>query len=130
MQSFCVTRKRKILCTIILLIINHLSVMAESLPWWKWINFWWTKKKKKNCRLFQHIKNSRVFRRLHELHRELKSDSHLSKKFFVICFNDGQFKNDEKCFLFHLQLFLFVLEIFKFLSWLFGHVVKTAWLER
>ena len=25
---------------------------------------------------------------------------------------------------------LFVLWIFKFLSWLFGHVGKTAWLER
>ena len=25
---------------------------------------------------------------------------------------------------------LFVLKIFKFLSWLFGHVGKTAWLER
>ena len=25
---------------------------------------------------------------------------------------------------------LFVLKIFKFLSWLFGHVEKTAWLER
>ena len=25
---------------------------------------------------------------------------------------------------------LFVLRIFKFLSWLFGHVGKTAWLER
>ena len=25
---------------------------------------------------------------------------------------------------------VFVLKIFKFLSWLFGHVEKTAWLER
>ena len=25
---------------------------------------------------------------------------------------------------------LFVLKIFKFLSWLFGHIEKTAWLER
>ena len=25
---------------------------------------------------------------------------------------------------------LFVLKIFKFLSWLFGHAGKTAWLER
>ena len=24
----------------------------------------------------------------------------------------------------------FVLKIFKFISWLFGHVEKTAWLER
>ena len=25
---------------------------------------------------------------------------------------------------------IFILKIFKFLSWLFGHVGKTAWLER
>ena len=25
---------------------------------------------------------------------------------------------------------LFVLKIFKYLSWLFGHVEKTTWLER
>ena len=25
---------------------------------------------------------------------------------------------------------LFVLKVFKFLSWLFGHVKKTTWLER
>ena len=31
--------------------------------------------------------------------------------------------------LFHLKV-LFVLKIFKFLSWLFGYVEKTTWLER
>ena len=37
--------------------------------------------------------------------------------------NRKPFKNDEKWFLFHLK-------IFTFLSWLFGHVEKTARLER
>ena len=55
-----------------------------------------------------------------------------SKKKIIICFNDSPSKNDEKCFLFHHLILkaLFVLKIFKFLSWLFGHVEKTAWLER
>ena len=39
------------------------------------------------------------------------------------------FKNDEKCFFFVLKAH-FVLKIFKFLSWHFGHVEKTAWLKR
>ena len=30
----------------------------------------------------------------------------------------------------HFPKALFVLKIFKFFSWLFGHVRKTAWLER
>ena len=39
-----------------------------------------------------------------------------------IIFGDwNPFKNDEKCFLFHLKSSL---RIFKFLSWLFGHVAK------
>ena len=38
-------------------------------------------------------------------------------------------QNDEECFCFILKV-LFVLKIFKFLSWLFGHVEKPAWLER
>ena len=37
--------------------------------------------------------------------------------------------NDEKFFYFILKA-LFVLKLFKFLSWLFGHAGKTAWLER
>ena len=52
-----------------------------------------------------------------------------SKKFFLICFNyspSPMMKND---FYFMLKA-LFVLKIFKFLSWLIGHVEKTAWLER
>ena len=39
------------------------------------------------------------------------------------------FKNDEKCFLFHLKS-PFRSQVFKFLSWLFGHVEKTARLQR
>ena len=50
-----------------------------------------------------------------------------SKKYFLFAplKSPLNFKNDEKCFLF----FLFVLKIFKFLSWLFGHIEKVAWLE-
>ena len=48
---------------------------------------------------------------------------------FLVCYNESplkMMKND-----FHLILeALFILEIFKFLSWLFGHVEKTPWLER
>ena len=43
--------------------------------------------------------------------------------------NWKSFKNDEKFFFFTLEA-LFVLKIFKFLSWLFDHVEKTARLER
>ena len=58
----------------------------------------------------------------------LKSDSPLPKNIFFICFNDSpsMMKNT---FYFILKA-LFVLKIFKFLSWLFAHVEKTAWLER
>ena len=40
------------------------------------------------------------------------------------------FKNDEKCFLFRLKSSFCPQDIFKFLSWLFGHFEKAAWLER
>ena len=39
------------------------------------------------------------------------------------------FTYDEECFLFHLKS-SFRSQGWKFLSWLFGHVEKTAWLER
>ena len=39
------------------------------------------------------------------------------------------FKNYEKCFLFHVKS-SFILKTFWFLSWLFRHLEKTAWLER
>ena len=62
--------------------------------------------------------------------RTLKSHSHLSKKKKnIICFNDSHSKMMKNVFYFMLKA-LFVLKIFKFLSWLFEHVEKTAWLER
>ena len=42
---------------------------------------------------------------------------------------DSPSKMMKNAFYFILKAF-FVLKIFKFLSWLFGHVEKTAWLER
>ena len=59
----------------------------------------------------------------------LKSDSHLSKKIFFICFNDSPSKMMKNAFYLILKALL-VLKIFKFLSWLFEYVEKTAWLER
>ena len=52
-----------------------------------------------------------------------------SKKIVFIYFNDSPLKIIRKAFYFILKA-LFVLKIFKFLSWLFGHVDKTAWLEK
>ena len=52
-----------------------------------------------------------------------------TKDFFFICFNDSPSKMMKNIFYFILKA-LFVLKIFKFLSWLFGHIEKTAWLER
>ena len=51
--------------------------------------------------------------------------SHLPKKLFYICFNDNPSKMMKNAFYFILKM-LFVLRIFRFLSWLFGHVEKTA----
>ena len=59
---------------------------------------------------------------------DLELDPHLPKK-IVICFMESPLKRIKKWFLFHQKRF-FVLKIFKFLSWLFDHVEKTAWLER
>ena len=58
----------------------------------------------------------------------LKSDSNFVRKILFICFNEGPLKTMENAFYFILKA-LFVLEIFKFLSWVFGHVEKMAWLE-
>ena len=46
-----------------------------------------------------------------------------------ICLIESPFKMMKNAFYFILKA-LFVLKIFKFLSRLFGHVGKTAWLER
>ena len=51
------------------------------------------------------------------------------KKFLFICFNDSLSKMMKNSFYFILKA-LFVFKIFKFLSWLFRDVEKTAWLER
>ena len=58
----------------------------------------------------------------------LKSDSHLPKKFLFICFNESPLKIMKNVFYFILKA-LFVLKIFRILSWHFGHVENTAWLE-
>ena len=52
-----------------------------------------------------------------------------SKKICFVCFNEGPFKTMKNAFYFIWKA-LFILKVFKFLSWLFGHVEKTAWLER
>ena len=59
----------------------------------------------------------------------LKSGSHLPKNIFFICLNDSPLTMMKNAFYFILKA-LFVFKIFEFLSWLFGHVEKTAWLER
>ena len=59
----------------------------------------------------------------------LKSVSSLPKKFCFICFIESPLKCMKKAFYFILKA-LSVLKIFKFSSRLFGHVEKTAWLER
>ena len=55
----------------------------------------------------------------------VKLDSHLLKKF--LCFNNRPSKIMKNYFILKAR---FVFKIFKFLFWLFGHVEKTAWLER
>ena len=57
-----------------------------------------------------------------------KVESHLPKKLFI-CFNESLLKMMKNTFYFTLKA-VFVLQILKFLSWLFRHVGKTAWLER
>ena len=50
------------------------------------------------------------------------------KKYFIYL-NESPLKMMKIAFHFTLNA-LFVLKIFKFLSWIFGHLEKTAWLER
>ena len=59
----------------------------------------------------------------------LFDDSHDSLFDFLFIFNDTPSKMMKNVFYFILKP-LFILKIFKFLSWLFGHVEKMAWLER
>ena len=51
----------------------------------------------------------------------LKLDSHLPKRCFI-CFIESLIKMMENAY-------FILIKIFKFLSWLFGHAEKTAWLE-
>ena len=66
---------------------------------------------------------------LDSLIHSLKSDSHLPTKTCIIYFTENPFKMKENAFYFIIKA-LFALKIFTFLSWLVGHVGKTAWLER
>ena len=59
----------------------------------------------------------------------LKSNSHLSKKICFIYFIKSPLEMMKNGFYFILKALL-VHKIFKFLSWLFGHTEKTAWLKR
>ena len=60
----------------------------------------------------------------------LKSDSQLQKKKNVLtCLIESSLKVMKNAFYLILGAFL-VLNIFKFLSRLFGHIEKTAWLKR
>ena len=51
------------------------------------------------------------------------------KKNSIIFFIESPLQMMKNAFYFILKA-LFVLKIFKLLPWLFGHVEKTAWLER
>ena len=62
------------------------------------------------------------------LESRLKSDSHLPKK--ITLFAELKALKSNSNALYFILKALFVLKIFKFLSWLFGHVEKMAWLER
>ena len=61
--------------------------------------------------------------------KPLKSECHLPQKICVICLIESPLKLMKNAFYFILKALL-VPKIFKFLSELFGHVGKTARLER
>ena len=52
-----------------------------------------------------------------------------SENFCIICSTESPLKMMKNAF-YCIVKTLFVLKMFKFLSWLFGHVEKTVWLER
>ena len=52
-----------------------------------------------------------------------------SKKNYVNCFIESPLQMMKNVFYFILKAY-FVFKIFKFLSWLFRNVEKTAWLDR
>ena len=51
-----------------------------------------------------------------------------SENIWMVCFIESPLKMMKNAFYFTIKA-IFILKIFKFLSWLFGHVEKTAWLE-
>ena len=57
----------------------------------------------------------------------LTCDTNLQKNCFI-CFNESPLKMVKTAFYFSLTV-LFVLKIFKVLSWVFGHVHITDWLQ-
>ena len=59
--------------------------------------------------------------------KSLKSDSYLPKNCFI-CFNESPLKMMKNAFYLTLKA-LFFLQILKFLSWLFGDVEETAWVD-
>ena len=61
--------------------------------------------------------------------RHLKPGSYPPKKICFICLIESPLKMMKNAFYFILKA-LFVPKIFKFLSWIFDHVEKAAWLER
>ena len=77
------------------------------------------------------INDEQIYHQKKKMHHQqrrkqkLKSDSHLPKKLYY-CFIEIPLKMMKNAFYFILKA-LFVLKIFKFLSWLFGHVRKTAY---
>ena len=64
---------------------------------------------------FSKYEHSFLQPRSHFLKKPLKSDSHLPKKMFFICFNDSPTKLMKNAFNFIVKT-LFVLKIYKFLS--------------
>ena len=58
----------------------------------------------------------------------IKSSRKTTLTFRKSCFNESPSKMMKNAFYFILKSF-FILKIFNFLSWLFGHVEKPAWLK-
>ena len=75
-----------------------------------------------------HTKSSRPLD-VFSCHIRVKVGLSPSKKKCFICFSGSTSKMMKNAFYFLLKAF-FVLKIFKFLSWISGHLEKTAWLER
>ena len=68
-------------------------------------------------------------KRIPHLYSDIKVRLSPSKGNCFICFNESSLKMMKNVFCFTMKA-LFVLKILKFLRWLFGHVEKTAGLER